>query len=111
MMIDLAALARNTFNDQGLRAEVLRLFLAQSVELLSRLEATNSASEWKVTAHKLKGSALGIGAEHAAREAGIMEKLLFVEEAAPRFSALLPLRQAIEGTNKEILDLLGLDAS
>ncbi len=105
-MIELDVLDRNTFGDRQLRDEVLGLFRQQSLELIVRLEQTSSATDWKISAHKLKGSALGIGAQSVAQLAALVEQEPFSDRPSSRDAALAPLRQAIEATNREISGLL-----
>lgn len=101
-MIDLEALERNTFGSKPLRDEVLGLFKQQSIELLSFLGETTIADQWKIAAHKLKGSALGIGAPAVAQLAAAAERVAFNDGPASREEVLAPLRQAVEATNREI---------
>lgn len=105
-MIELDVLDRNTFGDRQLRDEVLGLFRQQSLQLMARLEETSSATDWKISAHKLKGSALGIGAQSVAQLAAQVEQAFFSNSLSSRDAALAPLRQAIEATNREISGLL-----
>lgn len=105
-MIELDVLDRNTFGDRRLRDEVLGLFHQQSRELMTRLEETSSASDWTICAHKLKGSALGIGAQDVAQLAAKVEQEPFRDRSPSRDAALLPLRQAVDATNREICGLL-----
>lgn len=63
--VDLAHLARYTGGDEGLNAEVLRLFDEQASDLVTRLQsilAARDAKSWRHVAHTLKGAARGIGA-------------------------------------------------
>lgn len=63
--VDLAHLARYTGGDEGLNAEVLRLFDEQANDLVARLQsilAARDATSWRHVAHTLKGAARGIGA-------------------------------------------------
>ena len=63
--VDLGHLARYTGGDEGLNAEVLRLFDEQASELVGRLHAVlaaRDAKSWRHVAHTLKGAARGIGA-------------------------------------------------
>lgn len=105
--IDLQALTRNTFDDTALREEVLRLFVTQSQELVERLHLAETAGEWAALAHRLKGSALGIGASEVALLAADAEKSLFESQMAARKSAAAPLSAAVSATNAEIIALLG----
>ena len=56
--IDLGHLSEQTFGNADLETEVLRLFLKQSRDCLDRLETAPDPG----TAHRLVGSARGIGA-------------------------------------------------
>lgn len=62
---DIAFLARQTFGDANLAREVLTLFVEQARRLVPRLLDLD-ANEQTATAHLLKGSCQGIGAERAA---------------------------------------------
>lgn len=105
-MIDRAALARNTFGDPALQAEVLRLFLDQSAALIAGLKKAGTGDEWKAAAHKLKGSALGVGAGVVAKLAAQAEHLVFEADEEWKRQAILPLGEAITATNGEIAVLL-----
>lgn len=105
-MIDEEALARNTFDDIALRDEVLRLFVGQSTELVGRLMAAETAADWKAQAHKLKGSALGVGAVRVAALAAEVEKTAFPAEAAARAAGVALLAEAVRATQEKIARLL-----
>lgn len=75
--IDLVHLATYTLGNRPLERELLGMFRMQADLYVSRLEAAQSETEWKNTAHSLKGSARGLGAwavgelaEQAERAAG-----------------------------------------
>lgn len=70
--IDLVHLARQTFGSLDLEREVLHLFVAQSRELVVRLRAA-PAGERGALAHRLKGSARGVGARRVAEICGLLE--------------------------------------
>lgn len=67
--VDLVHLSRYTLGDRALEREVLELFRAQASIYLERLDAAQSAQEWRDAAHSLKGSAAAIGAWRAAAAA------------------------------------------
>jgi HPt (histidine-containing phosphotransfer) domain-containing protein len=67
--VDLVHLSRYTLGDRALEREVLELFRAQASIYLERLEAAQSAQEWREAAHSLKGSAVAIGAWRTAAAA------------------------------------------
>lgn len=70
--IDLVHLARQTFGSDALEREILRLFVAQSRVLVETIAVADPA-ERRPLAHRLKGSALGVGAGRMARLADAIE--------------------------------------
>jgi HPt (histidine-containing phosphotransfer) domain-containing protein len=72
--IDLAHLKRMTLGDTGLEREVLAMFSAQAVGLIGTLAGL--PSDAGALAHKLKGSARGIGAFRVADAAESLESTL-----------------------------------
>jgi HPt (histidine-containing phosphotransfer) domain-containing protein len=72
-VINRTKLDEQTFGDSGLRREVLALFAAQAPILLATL-AASSGEVRSQTAHRLKGSALAIGAEQLASHADALER-------------------------------------
>ena len=71
--IDLPHLARMTFGERRLEAEVLALFDRQAVVLLAHMrDATPAAAA--AFAHTLKGSASGVGAWRVAAAAEAVER-------------------------------------
>jgi HPt (histidine-containing phosphotransfer) domain-containing protein len=95
--VDLVHLARQTFGDTALEAEVLALFRGQAPVLLSRIETAADPAARKAAAHTLKGSAQGIGAWVIARHAQA------VEAGSPE--ALGALRAAVADTEAFIARL------
>jgi HPt (histidine-containing phosphotransfer) domain-containing protein len=87
--IDLVHLARMTFGEQALEREVLDLFVRQAGTLL---EAMNGAGPAAIAplAHRLKGSARGIGAWRVAAAADAVEQAASARpDALPRAVAAL----------------------
>lgn len=72
--IDIAHLKRMTLGDAGLEREVLAMFSAQAVGLLGTL--ADLPSDAGALAHKLQGSARGIGAFRVADAAESLESAL-----------------------------------
>lgn len=70
--LDFAHLARQTFGDRALEAEILSLFMQQVRSAGARLR-TASADERKMLAHGLKGSARSIGAFELGDAAAALE--------------------------------------
>jgi hypothetical protein len=91
--LDLDHLARQTFNDADLEAEVLALFRGQVPVLLARVEAGDEGAR-RAAAHTLKGSAQGIGAWIVADHARAVE--------AGDASALPALRAALRDVDAAI---------
>lgn len=97
--IDLDHLARMTLGDAELEREVLAMFADQSIRLVSAIAAV--PAEAGALAHKLKGSARGIGAFAVADAAAELETAIRTGTDAPRALAVLKaavadVRAAIE---------------
>jgi HPt (histidine-containing phosphotransfer) domain-containing protein len=89
--IDIAHLKRMTLGDAGLEREVLAMFSAQAVGLLGTL--ADLPSDAGALAHKLKGSARGIGAFRVADAAESLESAL--QNGNDPARALAELNEAI----------------
>jgi HPt (histidine-containing phosphotransfer) domain-containing protein len=74
--IDLVHLARQTMDDPALELELLEMFDRQSERIVAELTRTsqNDAKARADQAHKLRGSALAIGAHRVARAAQALEE-------------------------------------
>jgi HPt (histidine-containing phosphotransfer) domain-containing protein len=108
--IDLVHLARQTDGDTALEAELLTLFDRQAANLLAQLVAECPARESGADiAHKLRGSALAIGAGRVATAAQILETLFNGESvtASERKCALAGLTAAVAEARGAIAELLG----
>jgi HPt (histidine-containing phosphotransfer) domain-containing protein len=73
LAIDRDKLSEQTFGDAALAAEVLAMFAAQIPALLAAVAATDGAIRADL-AHRIKGSALAIGATAAADAASRLEE-------------------------------------
>jgi len=73
--IDLVHLARQTMDDPGLEFELLEMFDRQSARLVAQLMETDGADRAAQAdlAHKLRGSALALGARGVAKAAQALE--------------------------------------
>jgi HPt (histidine-containing phosphotransfer) domain-containing protein len=89
--IDLDHLARMTLGDAALEHEVLAMFAEQSAHLISAMAAL--PAETAALAHKLKGSARGIGAFAVADAAARLEAALRAGDKPA--SALAALKEAV----------------
>jgi HPt (histidine-containing phosphotransfer) domain-containing protein len=108
--VDLVHLARQTEGDAELEAELLALFDRQSVSLLAELAADRAARAGRADiAHKLRGSALAIGAGRVASAAQTLETLLNSDRISPheRERALGGLAAAVAEARVAIAELLG----
>jgi HPt (histidine-containing phosphotransfer) domain-containing protein len=75
--IDLVRLARHSLGDQDLELELLDMFARQAARIIAQLtqSANEDAKIGADLAHKLKGSALAVGADRVAQAAGRFETL------------------------------------
>lgn len=101
--IDLAHLARMTFGETGLEAEVLDLFERQADVLLAHIQdATPTAAA--AFAHTLKGSARGVGAFGLAAAADAVETSARCADAAATACAVTRLAAAVASAKAAIAD-------
>lgn len=96
--VDYAHLRTQAAGSEDVMREVLQLFIEQSGEILSALEAANDARTWKELTHLLKGSARGVGAFALADAAAIAELAILDR------SRLEPLRLAIGQASRYVRD-------
>lgn len=104
--IDLVHLAKQTFGERDLEAELLRLFDRQSAQILARLgDAGMSDGRWRADlAHTLKGSARAVGAFDVAGAAEAYEAAARADRdlAAP-LARLAAAAAAAHGAIRELL--------
>jgi HPt (histidine-containing phosphotransfer) domain-containing protein len=107
--IDLVHLARQTAGDAALEAELLGLFDRQAALLVAQLMAAPSRETSGDIAHKLRGSALAIGAGRVARGARAFEATFDSDPAGAldRPLALGELAAAVAEARAAIARLLG----
>jgi HPt (histidine-containing phosphotransfer) domain-containing protein len=96
-LIDIAALDRQTFHDADIRREIIVLFREQASIIMAAIDAGSGAPRADA-AHRLKGSALSLGAGPLAAVAGAVE-------AAPDDAVL---RSALAGLLADTLAELAL---
>src|SRR5271156_229050 len=83
--IDLVHLARQTDGDSLLEGELLGLFHRQAAELIAELAPRGAPARARADiAHKLRGSALAMGAGRVAEAARAVELAFAVGGAEPR---------------------------
>ena len=103
--IDLVHLARATDGDEALEAELIAMFARQSEKLGERLHGTSLSRQTRAdVAHRLRGSALAIGAFKVAEAAGRLEAALEGEGEEPR-GELAALDAALEAARAAIAEL------
>ena len=103
--IDLVHLARATDGDEALEAELIAMFARQSEKLGERLRLPALARQTRADlAHRLRGSALAIGAFAVAEAAGRLENALEGEGAEPH-AELAALAAALEAARAAIDEL------
>jgi Hpt domain len=111
--LDLVHLARQCLGDRELENELLRLFRVQSQTLTAQLSDPSQLSLVSNAniAHKLRGSALAVGAGRVAAAALRIEELAFsagdrprpdIDDRVAEASALLALVFAVTEANAEI---------
>jgi HPt (histidine-containing phosphotransfer) domain-containing protein len=103
--IDAAHLARMTFGEKGLQAEVLRLFDRQAEMLLARMQAAPPDAVANL-AHTLKGSAHGIGAWPVAKAAEAVELAASGGDAAALRDVLQAVAAAVATARMAITEHL-----
>jgi HPt (histidine-containing phosphotransfer) domain-containing protein len=108
-VIDLDHLARMTFGEASLEAEVLSLFDRQAAVLLAHMRDAPPAAV-AAFAHTLKGSARGIGAWRVAEAASVVEMNAVRADAAGAAQAAARLAAAVDEVRAAIADRLQLQA-
>jgi hypothetical protein len=104
-VIDTAHLSRMTLGERSLEREVLALFDRQADILLPRIRKGAPAVA-AVSAHTLKGSAVGIGAFKVARAAEAVERTQRFERDAAAKAAIDTLAVVLDEAKAEIARLL-----
>jgi HPt (histidine-containing phosphotransfer) domain-containing protein len=106
--IDLVHLARQTDGDTALESELLAMFDVQAAKLLARLALIDVGAQAKADiAHRLKGSALAVGAWRVAEAATATETHFTQAVAGEALSddPLVELQAAVEAARAAIARL------
>jgi HPt (histidine-containing phosphotransfer) domain-containing protein len=105
--IDLVHLARQTDGDVQLEAELLAMFDRQAEKLAQRVRLADLPRRARADiAHRLRGSALAIGAGAVARTAEALESAFEAEGSEPE-AEIEALSQAVAAVRGAIADLTG----
>lgn len=107
--IDFSHLQQYTAGDAALEAEILGLFADTARATLQKLQTAESDKEWREAVHKLKGSALAVGAWTLADVATRVEHAELTGEA--RAVYLLQLASAVEAAASRAQQVVTLDPS
>jgi len=108
-VVDLTHLARYTGGDEAINTEILRLFDAQTSEIVGRLQAildARDAKSWREATHSLKGAARGIGAFSMADAAAFAEPIDPIKDRGNASLALAALKTRAEAVQAFIKDYL-----
>lgn len=100
--IDLTHLNRITLGDADVTRDVLNLFSSHSSSYLENLQTASTQQQWREAAHKLKGSAKGIGAWDVAKYAEDLEKLSESDIDSQRAQAMEEMKRLIKNVNHYI---------
>ena len=104
--IDLVHLARQTDGDDALEAELLIMFDRQAEKLAERVKIADLSRRARGdVAHRLKGSALAIGAFAVARAAGGLEEAFDHEGGEPE-AEIAALAKAVAAARAAIARLM-----
>ena len=101
---DTQFLDRVTFGDRKLARELLMLFGAQTNSLLEAIAIATERTAQREVAHRLKGSARGVGAFDVARAA---EEIETAPDAVALEAALAHLTARVAEARLALADLLG----
>lgn len=105
--IDLVHLARATDGDESLEAELLAMFACQAEKLGERLRLRDLSRQTRAdVSHRLRGSALAIGAFAVAETAGRLEAALEAPGGEPE-AEWAALEGALAAAQTAIADLMG----
>lgn len=109
--IDLVHLARQCLGDPELEAELLGLFRLQARELTAQLSSSplSSLESKAKIAHRIRGSALAVGAGRVASAAGLIEELALAagDQRPAEASAVATLLSAVAEALAEIERIRG----
>lgn len=94
-VFDQAHLARYTMNSADLEREIIGLFLVQLPDTVAMIEAAETAADWRLATHTLKGSAMAVGARRLIAVAAELEKAVVGFDAAVKSTLMRMLHGAV----------------
>ncbi len=103
--IDHQHLARYTFGNVALEAEVLQLFVEQAPQYMGQLQVAETPKAWRDAAHTLKGSARAVGAWFVADAAQKAELLAASTDQGDRGIAIGALQATLDDVCRYIVSL------
>ena len=89
-------LARYTLGNPDLEKEIIGLFLQQLPSIVVMLEEAETAAQWKMAAHTLKGSAAAVGATAIHASAVELEEHAPIPSVYVKKNLLLELRLRVD---------------
>lgn len=95
-VFDQAHLARYTMNSADLEREIIGLFLVQLPDTLAMIETADTAADWRLATHTLKGSAMAVGARRLITVAAELEQVAFEDDAYVKVKLMDALHDAVE---------------
>ena len=95
-VLNRAHLAHYTLDSAELEREIVALFLQQLPSTIGMLRGAKSATDWKMAAHTVKGSAAAVGATRINAIASELEEYAAVRRSAPAKALLVELDHAAE---------------
>lgn len=110
-VFDRAHLARYTLADEAFEREVISLFLTQLTTIIAMIEKAETAAEWRLWTHTLKGSAAAVGAMRLHAVALTLETAPFDPNRGDPRPSLAPLAEAVAELRQHLARLFPLLAA
>ena len=94
-VFDRAHLSRYTMDSADLEREILGLFLLQLPSTIESIERAETAADWKLATHTLKGAAASIGAKRLQAISAELERLTVEDDSNVRLLRIQALKAAV----------------
>lgn len=95
-IFDQAHLAHYTMNSEDLEREIVGLFLQQLPMTTDLIEEAQTAAEWKLSVHTLKGAAAAVGANQLLGVVMDLENIAYGSDIDQKARLLKALRDAAD---------------